>query len=840
MTSTSSYMQDKTTGSGRFDPIGSREAACAVASPLSFSRAAISALFSRSCRLVKLRLDLDMHGRGEVLYRFDIDSYVFHFFVISQELAEAQKLDRNFAASWDAMGVFCQGDWTIGRESYLREQIPLQRAGRADYDTLIYARGNRSGRLFSSVVEALGDGRQPDPARLAQVGYIMRTTAFIGNGQLGTRQFAGFGDDHPLRAPYHAQMVAGFLLREFNFDLVDAMAAQRSTKAVRLAPPIRRFLGLGNSAATGLVPFLATHSRLIADWVTAEREALAKLYRRIPTLKELSKFKQLLARAIAHLDESARPDDGVFLPDDQLSRALTTVLAALPERGISWGELREYVFSLAHEEAAQLSSALMLEVASGDIGESARTNHVDERHRIAPGVSTKALLVTLRAHYGWALAAARKKDADHFFWYRAASAPRDLRRGVRGRVPQVEFETPMDWVLRLAGLVEALDSSADMPLADFLAAHPQFRAVAARTQAELINQAGELAVNLCSADYAPFATIRQVLAIFGLDKFEAALPKSVRGTFLQGAPIAEDLDADGSGKATWPFPLVPSEQEVANSTPLPPYRSTSYAAPAGRHEASARTEDVVISLIELERNLARTLQAGGMSLGLANDAARLAALAVAAQPEDLNALITELVTLKTPLNECPVLRPGEVEAFVRLDARHIHPLAVLPVAHDIAFDRAERHGASLVLIESVGESAITDTLSEALAFDVRACSIVPGTMGSGGGLPLEVWADLSSRLGMPVNSSTAGSSSNAFAIMCLGPCARSALSEAALATCSERHRNLCALEQRALQEGVRVERKALVCLEQAAARLFISAEVEQKLRDEVIDPLRMF
>lgn len=840
MASTSSYMQDKTTGSGRFDPISSREAACAVASPLSFSRAAIAALFSRSCRLEKLRLDLDMHGRGEVLYRFDIGSYVFHFFVISQELAEDQKLDRNFAASWDAMGVFCQGDWTAGRESYLREQIPLQRAGRADYDTLIYARGNRSGRLFSSVVDALADGRQPDPARLAQVGYIMRTTAFIGNGQLGTRQFAGFGDDHPLRAPYHAQMVAGFLLREFNFDLVDAMAAQRSTKAVRLATPIRRFLGLGNSAATGLVPFLATHSRLIADWVMAEREALGKLYRRTPTPEDLSKFKQLLARAIAHLDEGERPDDGIFLPDDRLSRALTTVLAALPGREMSWGELQQHVFSLAHEEAAQLSSALMLEVASGDIGESARTNHVDERHRIAPGVSTKALLVALRAHYGWALIAARKKDADHFFWYRAASAPRDLRRGVRGRMPQVEFETPMDWVLRLAGLVAALDASADMPLADFLVAHPQFRAVAARMQAEQTDQAGELAVNFCSADYAPFATIRQVLAIFGLDKIEAALPKSVRGTFLQGAPIAEDLGADESGKATWPSPLVPSEQEVANSTPLPRYRSASYAASAGRHEASAGAKDVVASLIELERNLAGTLQAGGMSLGLANDGARLAALAVAARPADLDALVTELVTPETPLNKCPLLRPGEVEALVRLDACHVHPLAVLPVAHDIALDRAERYGAGLVLIESVGESAMMDTIAEALAFDLRACSIVPGMMGSGGGLPLHVWAYLASRLGMPLNSSFATSSSNALAILGLGSCVRSALSEAALATWSERHRNLCALEQRALQEGVRVERKTLVRLEQAAARLFVSAEVEQKLRDGVIDPLRMF
>ena len=43
------------------------------------------------------------------------------------------------------MGVLCQGEWTAAREAYLRREVPKQRAGYADYDTLIYARGNRSG-----------------------------------------------------------------------------------------------------------------------------------------------------------------------------------------------------------------------------------------------------------------------------------------------------------------------------------------------------------------------------------------------------------------------------------------------------------------------------------------------------------------------------------------------------------------------------------------------------------------------------------------------------------------------------------------------------------------------
>src|SRR4030095_370573 len=98
-------------------------------------------------RVTKLRFDLDAQGRGEILYRLDGAGWTFHFFLISQKLAEEQKTDRNYAQSWDAMGVLCQGPWNAEREAHLRREVPRQRAGYADYDTLVYARGNRSARV---------------------------------------------------------------------------------------------------------------------------------------------------------------------------------------------------------------------------------------------------------------------------------------------------------------------------------------------------------------------------------------------------------------------------------------------------------------------------------------------------------------------------------------------------------------------------------------------------------------------------------------------------------------------------------------------------------------------
>ena len=238
-------------------------AAAAVPNALSFSRAAMRELVRGRWKVEKPRFDLDDEGRGEVLYRLVGGGWVFHFFLVSTKLPEALKTDRNFAQSWDAMGVLCQGEWTPEREAHLRREVPKQRAGYADYDTLIYARGNRSGRLFEHVVESLAAGRQPDARLIAPVGYILRTTAFIGNGQLGTRPLAGYEADHPFRRPYHAQFCSAFMLREYVFDLVDHLARARNPDAARLAPEYRRYLGLGNAAATGLVPFVVNHPHVM-------------------------------------------------------------------------------------------------------------------------------------------------------------------------------------------------------------------------------------------------------------------------------------------------------------------------------------------------------------------------------------------------------------------------------------------------------------------------------------------------------------------------------------------------------------------------------------------------
>lgn len=617
--------------------MSAERAGCVVPNALAFPRSALREMVRGRWRVEKLRFELDAQGRGEVLYRLRADAWVFHFFLVSVVLPEEQKTDRNFAAGWDAMGVLCQGEWTAGREAMLRREVPKQRAGFADYDTLIYARGNRSARVFDHVVDSLAAGRQPDLGLLAPVGYILRTTAFIGNGQLGTRPFEGLEPDHPLRRPYHAQFCSGFLLREFVFDLVDHIARARSPQAVRLAPSTRRFLGLGNAAATGLGAFVANHPHFMHRWTAACEQALAQARARpdAPGTPAGRRFAQLLDRAILHLEQSARPADGVFMPPQQVAAELARLRTALARSEVPalpagatgwWGAVCDWADRHLRPEAGELVHALLLELYP-DIVETLRDGmHADERFEVDPAMSTAALRATVETDYGWALDGAFAQAAPAYFWYRSTAAPRDVRRALRGRAPELEVENNMDTPRMVQRLHEALcQADPAQNVATLLCERPDLRHATARVQSLAGQGYAELREAWLGAAYRPFAAIRFALSFFGMDKLEAVPPKSVRGTFLQGAPIAEDVALGRDGD--WPFPLQPDPAAAPDLAlaPLPP----STGGPRDPVPPADDRAQYRLAPSELDRMVGLALQGHGAAYGVAEQAAALARFAQA-------------------------------------------------------------------------------------------------------------------------------------------------------------------------------------------------------------------
>ena len=603
-----------------------RRLLAAYPTALSFARSTVAHLARNDWTLTRQRFDIDAEGVGSALYRLDWGGMPFHFLVVSKFFASDQKTDRSFGENWDISASLCEGPWSAEREARLLAETPKQRAGRFDYDTLVTLRGNRSGRVFDHVVDSLAAGRLPDAARLGEVGYIVRTTGLIANGAMGMRPFEGLGDDHPFAAPYCVQIVAAMLFREFVFDLVDAMAAQRSEAALKLPESHRRYLGVGNAAGAGLVAYLAGNPMTVHRWVELTETAIAEAWdiEIVPRSAQARRLAALIERAVAYLIEDGRDGNGIFAGNAVIAKGLQAMLpVALSQArtdGLAPGAFRDALRqALAAQdlETAEVFHALMVELLPE---ERLQAYRVEMRAPALPELdfaqTAGALRALLDERLGWVLDYdfAAEGVARHF-WYRSAAAPLDPRLGVNGQDPGSEFEWRMDTAWRAAGLKRLLDETpGDTPLAHVLAQNPEYRDVARRVQALAACPYGEPRENRLDAGYAPFAAMRLKLAFYGMDKLDPARPKSVRGALLQGAPTMAELMA-GRSEGDWPFPLAPSACDAEPAISRPAAVTTATAAGAAATESP---DEQICSPIELRRLVARALHGTGLALGVAD------------------------------------------------------------------------------------------------------------------------------------------------------------------------------------------------------------------------------
>lgn len=611
---------------------------------LSFPRLAVALLVKGRWKLERLWLSLDAEGEGEALYRFSSGPHQLHYFVISNAYPESEKTDHNTGDKWDILSALCQGEWTPDREAVIRHELSKQRSGRPDYDTLVYARANRSGRLFDHVVESLAAGRQPDGHRLASVGYIARTTSFAGNGLLGMRQFSGYGADHPLNRPYHAQMCGAMLLREFVYDLVDHMASARGgAQAVPLDTGLKRYLGIGNSAASGLVYFVANHPRMMQRWGENLEQALDQVRARSVRKgdREIAAFKTLLDRACRYLAECRCDDNEVFADPEAVRGELAAFairIAPLVENDVAT-DLWSRIDSMARETlgiaAREILNSILLELYEDIQAHFIDRFWVDEELRTAPEMPLGMLRRIIDHTYGWMEGA--EPDDHHYFWYRSEDAPGDPRRGIRGRTPGIEHETPLDLSLKVSDLKRAIAEREESGLTgDLLLERPDLHYVVSRIQTLRDAQYAEYRQNYLSRSFNRFIPVRLILSFYGMEKFNTHRPKAVRGAFLQGAPLAQDIARGKDG--TWPFPVMPLphvqpveaaqpadkaregqfEGDVARVAKLAENRARRYVDTRGANPVAIK-----VSPVELLRATQKTLQGLGMSLGPSTEAALL-------------------------------------------------------------------------------------------------------------------------------------------------------------------------------------------------------------------------
>ena len=532
---------------------------------LSFMRSLIRLMHRERWRIEATRLDLDDEGYGTAVYTVTTPHRQYSLIGFSHHLEPERRTDRVIAEAWDATFSLFDGVPAETDVRRLAAETPRQEAGRYLASELVLSRANRSVRLFTHVVDRLAQGRQPDPAFLRSIGYLMRTTAVYGNGKFGMSDRTRYAGRPELAGPFRAELLSVYLIRCFAFDLVEHLARRRNPEGcARLDPRLKRHLGIGNATGLGMAPFLVSHPVLIHRWFLARETALARVRAlRNVTAAEVARFRALLHRARRHVGEwqvedtiqtgrIAKLRDDLRAIDDWTGDTF-----ALSARETPWDRLYRRAAERCSVEGQELLVSLLIEPYGSMMDALAEGLEADGEERFDPAMTTAEMRGLIGRHYGWALAYDFScPETSRYFWYYSEEKI-EPRRGERRTEPGADREMPIAVARDVGRLAAALDTATgDETLASFLARHPELRHVARRVQIGARHPYAEIRDNLIGADCRPIDLLRAKLACFGASKFDPKSDLWTRITLYQGAPLPDQLEDPEADD--WCFPVFPA------------------------------------------------------------------------------------------------------------------------------------------------------------------------------------------------------------------------------------------------------------------------------------------
>jgi len=519
-------------------------------SRLSFMRVLLRRLKRQGWHFDRPVWEIDERGVGVATYRASGPERCYTLVAFAHDLPDDLRSDRVIAEAWDATFALHDGDLSNDDIDRLRQHVPYQEAGRISARELVLSRANRSVRLFDYVAGCLADGHQPDLAEIEPVGYLMRTTAVYGSGKFGAADRDLWAGRPEFAGSFQPELLSVWLIRTFTIDMVEHMAQMRAPdKAVRLAPQIRRRLGVGNSTGLGMAPFLINHPALINSWIVARETALA----RVRAVKSASKdavnlFKTLTARAainannwqVEHPYQAAKVA-GLRNDFKALQDYLETCDFAedhVWDKLYQWGESH-----LSLEGQEQLVS-LLLEPYPDLVDDLADSMQADEAmaFRIDGQMRVGRLRDIMRQIYGWTDSIDyASQDAQARVWY-VSEEKLEPRLGQRFEEPVADYEQPLapgrDAKRALADL-DVFDDGQNV--AEFLMRHPEHRHIVRRAQLVSNHDYGEIRDNTIAAEMLPIDLLRCKLSFFGATKFDPRSDRWVRITMFQGAPFPDEL-----------------------------------------------------------------------------------------------------------------------------------------------------------------------------------------------------------------------------------------------------------------------------------------------------------
>lgn len=536
----------------------------------SFSRALVRHAARDGWKVSTRKWDLDEKGQGTAIYSINFGNEVAELVIFSHVIDEELRTDRVIAQDWDVTAALVLGHVTDDHLRQLAENVRKQEDGRADSQTVIWGRANRSARFFAYIVECLSAGKQPESQKMSESAYILRSTAFYGNGKFGLKDFDGFEDAHPLATPYRMQMLAAWILREFGSDLVNHCAKANSDSAVSLDPSWRRYLGLGNATGLGMVPYPIRHPQILDAWVALRELPLTNALQQnwASDSSELQRLVQLLDRAKTYFAEKVKLETAPYPSGPVLSTKLESILNCALEfqdHSTMQGEPVTHPARRLHEialtdsvELRQIVDSILIELDSSLDAEIEQILICTDRTYLEPDMDVAELKKIVESVYGWVTKFNfdNKKESSKFWFY--SQNNQEPRRGRRKGDNSPVTEHPVGVASDVWKLQKDLTGCApDEKVGAFIASHPEHWGIVERIQSISDLPYAEAHINPLAEDFIPLDLQRFQLAIYGMENFNPQSTDWLRVTLFQGAPIVNDLLNEDS-KDDWLFMPKPT------------------------------------------------------------------------------------------------------------------------------------------------------------------------------------------------------------------------------------------------------------------------------------------
>ncbi|MDA9304576.1 hypothetical protein N9Q20_01580 [Amylibacter sp.] len=523
-------------------------------SRISFMRVLLRRLASENWRFDKPNWNIDDDGFGYATYSVHGPERSYTLVAFAHDLPAELRSDRVIAEAWDCTFTLHDGIPSEDDIIRLKNNVPLQEAGRISKNELTLSRANRSVRLWNYVVDSLAAGIQPDEKKLNDVGYLMRTTAVYGSGKFGASDRSKISDRQEMRTPFQAEMLTVYLIRCFVMDLVDFVASKKGgDAAVKLDPKLRKSMGIGNSTGLGMAPFLVNHPALLSTWIYARETALARV-RAIKTVPEetFSAMREHLNNALKNAQswtsehEIQKPKIKIFC--DELSQTVSK-FETLDKENYPWDALHLWSTNKLSEDTQEQIISALFEPYSELVDDLSDCMYIDEaKHfKIDASISTDGLKKQIKENYEWAINIDySKKENLSRFWY-VSESKLEPRLGERFEEDGSELEQPLAVARDIAALNSDLNKKQN--LGEFLLAHPEHRHIVRRIQLSKKFPYSEIRDNLLNSKMLPIDMLRCKLSFFGATKFDPRSDRWVRICMFKDAPFPKEL----TSKDNWSY-----------------------------------------------------------------------------------------------------------------------------------------------------------------------------------------------------------------------------------------------------------------------------------------------